>query len=538
MVVTNTDDTVNGSQTAAKTSSVATVTVAAKSYGINISPATHTFTTAKSGYTAPAPYTVTVTNTGNVETGDLTVTLVDTNGAFEFSIDEETPLDSLASASAISDGDSTTFTVAPVSGLSPGNYSATVTLENTEETVSGSFAVSFTVNPLVNAAPPGIGAQPANASYIAGAAAAQLTVTANLRDDGELSYQWYSTSAAVSSGGTASGGTAIDDAKEAKYTPPTATAGTYYYYVVVTNTNYDVNGVKTATVTSDVATISVRARSTSTGSSGGSSSAPAPDEIADGETPLATIGDGATPLSGFISERVAYITGYPDGTVHPDGSLTRAEVAAVLFRLLSDDAKNDPLPFDFTDIENGKWYSQAIAYLTSIGILTGYGDGTFKPNEPITRAEFAAVISRFDESAAAGAALNFSDVPETHWAFGAISKAVEKSWLNGYPDGTFKPQNAITRAEAVTVINNMLNRELAAADFPADAPRFSDLAESHWAYADVIEAAYDWAAVAEAAEEAEEEAEAGDTEAGDAEKTDTEAAEQEKAESAGDTASE
>ncbi|MDR2296225.1 MAG: S-layer homology domain-containing protein, partial [Clostridiales Family XIII bacterium] len=245
--------------------------------------------------------------------------------------------------------------------------------------------------------------------------------------------------------------------------------------------------------------------------------------IADEEVPLTTIEDEETPLAAFITDRIAYIAGYPDGTVHPDGNLTRAEVAAMLFRLLSDAAKNDPLASTFTDVEDGKWYTQAIAYLASTGILTGYEDGSFKPNAPITRAEFAAIISRFDASQDEAGEARFSDVTQSHWAFKEIDNAAEKGWVNGYPEGTFKPQNAITRAEAVTAINNMLIRELTAADVPADAPRFTDLAEGHWAYTDIIEAAYDWVAAAEAAA-TEDEATEGETD-GDAEATTTEEAE-------------
>jgi hypothetical protein len=255
------------------------------------------------------------------------------------------------------------------------------------------------------------------------------------------------------------------------------------------------------------------------GTDGGGSGGTTTATIADEATPLATIEDEATPLAGFITDRIAYINGYPDGTVRPDGGVTRAEVAAMLFRLLSDVDKDAPLTSEFADVEAGKWYSQAVAYLTSIGILTGYEDGSFKPNAHITRAEFSAIVSRFDESTSASdAAGSFSDVSATHWAFAFIGNVVEKGWLSGYPDGTFKPQNAITRAETVTAINNMLSRELAMADVPADAPVYTDLSRSHWAYTDIIEATYDWvkAAAEAAADDADEEA-GDETEAAEAE---------------------
>jgi hypothetical protein len=233
--------------------------------------------------------------------------------------------------------------------------------------------------------------------------------------------------------------------------------------------------------------------------------------IEEEETALA-----AAPLAGFITDRIAYINGYPDGTVRPDGGVTRAEVAAMLFRLLSDTDKDRALASEFSDVEAGKWYSQAVAYLTSIGILTGYGDGSFRPNAQITRAEFSAIVSRFDANqAASDEAGKFSDVSATHWAFAFIGNVVEKGWLSGYPDGTFKPQNAITRAETVTAINNVLLRELALADVPTDAPVYTDLSRSHWAYTDIIEATYDWvkAAADNASGDADEEADAKTDEA-------------------------
>jgi hypothetical protein len=165
----------------------------------------------------------------------------------------------------------------------------------------------------------------------------------------------------------------------------------------------------------------------------------------------------------------------------------------MLYRLLDEADKDDPVSASFTDVAAGKWYSQAVAYLAGKDILTGYSDGSFRPDAQITRAEFAAIISRFDESASSeDAAVRFSDVPASHWAFALIDNAVENGWLGGYPDGTFKPQNMITRAEAVTAINRMLNRELSAADIPSDVPVYTDLDAGHWAYTALIEATYDW----------------------------------------------
>jgi uncharacterized repeat protein (TIGR02543 family) len=242
-----------------------------------------------------------------------------------------------------------------------------------------------------------------------------------------------------------------------------------------------------------------------TGPSGpsGSSGATAPpiEEVIEEEAaPLTDIANTRTPLAGFTTERIAYINGYEDGTVRPNGSVTRAEVSAMLFRLLDDAAKDAPATSVFADVAADKWYSQSVAYLADKAILTGYGDGSFKPDSPITRAEFAAIISRFDKSENADPAAKFSDVSASHWAFAFIGNAAENGWMSGYPDGTFKPQNAITRAEAVTAINNVLVRVLTAADIPSDAPVYTDLSASHWAYAAIIESTYDWVKAAEAAD--------------------------------------
>jgi hypothetical protein len=248
-----------------------------------------------------------------------------------------------------------------------------------------------------------------------------------------------------------------------------------------------------------VATVTVNSAQSYIPSSPGGSPAPVVEtDIEEEETALADTPDARTPLAGFVTERIAYINGYDDGTVRPNGGLTRAEVSVMLYRLLDEAGKDNPATASFADVADGKWYSQAVSYLAGKDILTGYSDGSFKPDAQITRAEFAAIISRFDESASADAAVRFSDVPASHWAFALIDNAAENGWLGGYPDGTFKPQNMITRAEAVTAINKMLNRELSEADIPSDVPVYTDLNASHWAYAALIEATYDWLKAADA----------------------------------------
>ena len=199
------------------------------------------------------------------------------------------------------------------------------------------------------------------------------------------------------------------------------------------------------------------------------------------------IPDINTPLAGFTSDHIPFLNGYPDGSVKPDSPITRAEVAMIFFRLLSSPDKNTPRVSGFSDVPDTQWYAQAVSYLTSINILTGYPEGDFRPQQPITRAEFAAVASRFD-SLTPVSTNAFPDIEI--WAKDYINSAYAKGWVSGYPDGTFKPQQNITRAEVVKVVNTMLNRKVKLEDIPAGIKHFTD-AEGHWAYTEIVEASND-----------------------------------------------
>ena len=191
----------------------------------------------------------------------------------------------------------------------------------------------------------------------------------------------------------------------------------------------------------------------------------------------------------MTDEHIAYVGGYPDGTVQPEANITRAEVAMIFYRLLTDDAraKYASDASTFTDVADGAWYTTAIATLTNAGILDGYTDGTFRPDAPITRAEFAAIAARFDHSEISSAA-SFTDV-HGHWAEALIGRASALGWVNGYSDGTFRPDVAITRAEAMTLINRVLNRDTLTADSLLDGMMtWPDNAQSAWYYLAVQEA--------------------------------------------------
>ena len=159
------------------------------------------------------------------------------------------------------------------------------------------------------------------------------------------------------------------------------------------------------------------------------------------------------------TDHFAYIIGYPDGTVQPGGQITRAEVATIFFRLLLDDVRDANLKRinSYTDVASNAWYNTAVSTLSSMGIIAGYPDGTFRPNANITRAEFVAIAARFDPNGDKTAA-SFSDILN-HWAKDEISIAYNNSWVDGYPDDTFLPQRNISRAEAMTLVNRVLNRQ-------------------------------------------------------------------------------
>ena len=159
------------------------------------------------------------------------------------------------------------------------------------------------------------------------------------------------------------------------------------------------------------------------------------------------------------TDHFAYIVGYGNGEVRPQNNITRAEVATIFFRLLTDDVRDENLTKTnrYSDVAATSWYNTAVSTLSSMGIITGYPDGTFRPNAAITRAEFAAIAARFDNDGDKTAA-KFSDIA-IHWAKDEISIAYNNGWITGYPDGTFGPQRDITRAETMTLVNRVLNRQ-------------------------------------------------------------------------------
>ena len=188
----------------------------------------------------------------------------------------------------------------------------------------------------------------------------------------------------------------------------------------------------------------------------------------------------------------AYVSGFPDGTFRANNSATRAEVASMLYRLLDTVGGRRPVTTtpNFTDVSDNAWYARAVNTLASMEIIVGYPDGTFRPNQPITRAEVTTLLVKFLNAPQMSSTNIFSDLAETHWAYSFIMQAHANGWVAGYPDGTFRPDVNIIRAEVVTIINNATSRSSYKEwlRFEAD---FPDVDDSHWAYSNIILAAED-----------------------------------------------
>lgn len=191
------------------------------------------------------------------------------------------------------------------------------------------------------------------------------------------------------------------------------------------------------------------------------------------------------------TDHFAFLVGYTDGTFGPERNMTRAEVTTMFARLLTEQIEADKTYSNtFTDVPKGYWAANYIGYMQQFGIITGYSDGSFRPDAPVTRAEFAAIASRFEKLTEGSK--SFSDVPDTYWAARYINFAATRGWVTGYSDGTFKPENTITRAEVAAVTCRLLERS-ADQDYIRshlnELRTFSDMTESHWAYWYAMEAA-------------------------------------------------
>ena len=191
------------------------------------------------------------------------------------------------------------------------------------------------------------------------------------------------------------------------------------------------------------------------------------------------------------TDHFAFLVGYTDGTFGPERNMTRAEVTTMFARLLTEQIEADKTYSNtFSDVPKGYWAANYIGYMQQFGIITGYSDSSFRPDTPVTRAEFAAIASRFEKLTEGSK--SFTDVPSTHWAAKYINFAATRGWVTGYSDGTFKPEDPITRAEVAAVTCRLLERSADQSYIRShlkELRTFSDMTESHWAYWYAMEAA-------------------------------------------------
>lgn len=209
------------------------------------------------------------------------------------------------------------------------------------------------------------------------------------------------------------------------------------------------------------------------------------EEIIAGMTGLLTVAGLGT------DDHIAYVYGYPDGTVRPNGTITRAEVTTIFYRLLTSARRDEIFTSEnsFRDVNSSMWYNKAASSMAAGGYIQGYADGTFGANKPITRAEFVCLAARFATKTTGFA--SYTDVDNGHWAARSIAICASNGWVQGYEDGTFRPDQPITRAEAMTIINRMLGRGVSKGYVCKGAVRYTDNDPGSWYYYEILEATND-----------------------------------------------
>ena len=191
------------------------------------------------------------------------------------------------------------------------------------------------------------------------------------------------------------------------------------------------------------------------------------------------------------NDHYSYLIGYSDGTVRPNGKITRAEVATIFFRLLDDDtrAKYWSSENNFSDVSADKWYNNAVSTLSRMGVIGGYADGTFRPDAPISRAEFAKIAVSFTQNTGSATYNYFTDVKTTDWFAPYVTAAKDAGLIEGYSDGSFKPESKITRAEACAIVNRTLGRKPSKAHMKiSDRIDWPDVQTTDWFYEAIMEA--------------------------------------------------
>ncbi len=396
-------------------------------YTISVDPAALDFGTVDAGYTQPTAQTVTITNTGNQE---LTVTLP-TSGNYTISGSGE---GWIGGSIALATGASATFIVQPNTGLGTGTYDETLTVIGTNGGNSAQASVSLTFTVEQPYIPPVV-------TYY---------INAGAGENGSISP---SGRVAVPAGGSRTF---------------TITADEGYVVADVLVDGVSVGPVGSYTFSNVRAnhTISVIFRDA--------------DGVADPDD---------TGVSDWLDtdNHNAYLQGYGNNLFAPDAGMTRAEVAQMFYNLLRN--QNVTVTVSFEDVPDGRWYTDAVNTLASLGIIQGAGDGKFYPNSPITRAEFVAIAMRFTKGDVAED-VNFTDVSPSSWYYKYVVGAVNYGWIVGYGNGLFAPRASISRAEVTTIVNRMLGRsaDRVYVDGHLDElKQFSDVTRG-WAFYQIIEA--------------------------------------------------
>ncbi len=393
-------------------------------YTIEAGPAELDFGSVQTGYTRPAAQTVTITNTGNQS---VTITLPALNG---YTI---TAGDGWSNGTiTLAPNAAATCTVQPNAGLAVGSYSGTLT-------INGSNGAETTVNLTFTVQSGGSGTT-------------RYTITASAGEGGAISP---------------SGGVRV-------------IRGGGQAFAITPDGGYEIADVlvdgESIGAVNSYTFENVRANHTI-------EAVFAPDD--------GVAGPDETGVSDWLNTRdhMAYLIGYPGGAFGPDRNMTRAEAAQMFYNLLLD--QDVPITVVFADVDGGAWYAEAVHTLASLGIIHGVGEGRFEPERAITRAEFTAIAMGFAHLETGGENI-FSDVHEDDWFYGVVVGSIRYGWINGYPDGTFRPYANITRAEVAAIVNRMLGRaaDTAYVDSHGSSLRqFADLERAHWAYYDIVEAA-------------------------------------------------
>ncbi len=404
-------------------------------YELTAAPDDIDFGTKTVGYSTVAAQTVTVTNTGN---DVLLLAQPEAENYVISQIDEEERY--------LAAGDSVQFTIRPETGLPVGNYDTTITV--TEDTsLPEPIALSLWL---------GDGDAEETPEALPGAASDEIEVSFTVRNASSGSTTDRYTLHYESNGGT-------------QYPDERYTEGTT---VELTKEPTRDDFVFTGWYADEDLTKAV-------------------DRVVMNSDKTVYAGWRYAGVPGQLNgeDHVAYIVGYGDSTVNPTGKITRAEVATIFFRLLQDDVREKYLTSDndFTDVGQDDWYCTAVSTLSAMGILEGRTAKTFAPNAPITRAEFAAIAVRFDDSGLDPAG-SFTDIAG-HWAKDEIRQAAALGWITGYADGSFRPNQSITRAEAVTMLNRVLQRlPETEEDLLSGMRTFSDCQSGDWFYLAIQEA--------------------------------------------------